>query len=50
MFIFPENPSEQFMYVLFWGGASAITLGIIYFFGVEFVDRPKLALAKVKLE
>ncbi|KAK2166809.1 hypothetical protein LSH36_35g08022 [Paralvinella palmiformis] len=45
-----ENPSEQLMYVLFWGGASLITLGIIYFFGIEFVDKPRLALAKVKLE
>ena len=31
------------MYVLFWGGASMATLGAIYYFGQEFVDKPKLA-------
>jgi hypothetical protein len=45
-----EHLSEQVMYVLFWGGASAITLGAIYYYGQEFVDRPKLVQAKLKSE
>jgi len=45
-----EHPSEQAMYILFWGGASAITLGSIYYYGQEFVDRPKLAQGKLKTE
>jgi len=45
-----EHFSEQVMYVLFWGGASAITLGAIYYYGQEFVDRPKLVQAKLKSE
>jgi hypothetical protein len=45
-----EHISEQLMYVLFWGGASAVTLGAIYYFGQVFVDRPKLVQAKQKAE
>jgi len=45
-----EHLSEQIMYVLFWGGASAITLAAIYYFGNVFVDRPKLVQAKLKTE
>ena len=45
-----EHLSEQVMYILFWGSASAITLGSIYYFGREFVDRPKLVQAKLKTE
>lgn len=45
-----EHPSEQAMYVLFWGGASVITLGCIYYYGQEFVDRPKLVQGKLKTE
>lgn len=50
MFAVAEHPSEQAMYILFWGGASAITLGSIYYYGQEFVDRPKLAQGKLKTE
>ena len=45
-----EHVSEQVMYVLFWGGSSAVTLAMIYFYGQEFVDKPKLAQAKLKME
>jgi hypothetical protein len=45
-----EHLSEQLMYALFWGGASAITAGSIYYFGDVFVDRPKLVQAKLKSE
>ncbi|KAJ8303637.1 hypothetical protein KUTeg_020033 [Tegillarca granosa] len=37
-----ENVTEQFMYVLFWGSASVVSMAMIYIFGVEFVDKPKL--------
>ena len=45
-----EHPSEQFMYVLFWGGASIMSLAAIYFYGNDFVNKPKLAQAKFKTE
>ena len=38
------------MYVLFWGGASAISLGSIYYYGNAFVNRPKLVPEKLKTE
>ncbi|XP_070575933.1 phosphatidylinositol-3-phosphatase SAC1-like [Ptychodera flava] len=41
---------QQAMYVLFWGAATLLTLSIIYYNGVEFVDRPKLAQSKLKME
>ena len=49
-FVFAENPTEQFMYILFWGTASVLTLIFIYYYGREFVDNPKLALAKVRMD
>jgi len=45
-----EHPTEQFMYVVFWGGAWASTLGAMYWNGLEFVDKPKLTQAKAKME
>ncbi|ELT87336.1 hypothetical protein CAPTEDRAFT_220075 [Capitella teleta] len=44
-----EHVSEQVMYILFWGGSSAVTMAMMYFYGREFVDRPKLA-QKLKIE
>ncbi len=38
------------MYILFWGGASLACMGAIYFYGNDFVNKPKLAQAKPKLE
>lgn len=45
-----EHVSEQLMYVLFWGAASVISLGVMYMFGTEFVDRPRLVQTKLKTE
>jgi hypothetical protein len=45
-----EHLSEQVMYILFWGGASAISLGSIYYYGKVFVNRPKLVPEKLKTE
>lgn len=45
-----EHFSEQVMYILFWGSASAVSFGVTYHFGEEFVDKPKLAWAKAKME
>lgn len=45
-----EHASEQAMYVMFWGSSSLITLAVIYLYGTEFVDRPKLAAFKSKVE
>lgn len=45
-----EHLSEQLMYVLFWGSASAISLGSIYYYGDVFVNRPKLVPEKLKSE
>jgi len=45
-----EHLSEQLMYVLFWGSASAISLGYIYYYGDVFVNRPKLVPDKLKSE
>lgn len=45
-----DDIREQFIYVLFWGGASIGTLFFIFLYGVEFVDKPKLAQAKLKME
>ncbi|XP_077982127.1 phosphatidylinositol-3-phosphatase SAC1-like [Glandiceps talaboti] len=41
---------QQAMYVLFWGAATTVTLAIIYYNGIEFVDRPKLTQSKLKME
>lgn len=30
------------MYILFWGTASVVSLAVIYIYGSEFVDQPKL--------
>jgi len=46
----PEHVSEQLMYIFFWGTASAISLAVMYKFGGEFVDRPKLVQTKLKAE
>ncbi|ESN91957.1 hypothetical protein HELRODRAFT_116244 [Helobdella robusta] len=45
-----EHISEQLMYVLFWGGASAVTAATMLYYGREFVDRPKLVQRKLKTE
>lgn len=45
-----EHLSEQLMYILFWGSASAISLGSIYYYGNVFVNRPKLVPDKLKTE
>ena len=37
-----ETWTEQIMSLLFWGGASVLSLGTIYAFGLDFVDKPKL--------
>ncbi|XP_078690200.1 phosphatidylinositol-3-phosphatase SAC1-like isoform X2 [Branchiostoma floridae x Branchiostoma belcheri] len=42
--------SLQLLYVLFWGMASLTTLAIVYYNGIEFVDKPKLTQAKAKRE
>ena len=38
------------MYVLFWGTASVISLGVMYMFGTEFVDQPRLVHTKLKMD
>ena len=45
-----ENASEQLMYVLFWGSATAISMAIMMLFGTTFVDQPRLTQDKVKME
>ncbi|XP_041376038.1 phosphatidylinositol-3-phosphatase SAC1-like [Gigantopelta aegis] len=45
-----EHFTENLMYILFWGTASAITLAVIVTYGQEFVDQPRLAQAKVKMD
>ncbi|KAL5021530.1 hypothetical protein ScPMuIL_000685 [Solemya velum] len=45
-----EHFGEQLMYVIFWGGAATISFGLIYLYGVEYVNSPRLAQAKVKME
>lgn len=49
-FFFVENLSEQLMYILFWGSASALSLSSIYYYGNVFVNRPKLIADKLKTE
>uniref|UniRef100_A0A3B4GB73 Phosphatidylinositide phosphatase SAC1-A-like n=1 Tax=Pundamilia nyererei TaxID=303518 RepID=A0A3B4GB73_9CICH len=41
--------AETLAYVLFWGTASAVTGGLILFYGRDFVDAPKL-VQKEKLD
>ncbi|XP_067650738.1 phosphatidylinositol-3-phosphatase SAC1-like [Haliotis asinina] len=45
-----EHFSEQVMYVFFWGAASVIALTVMFAFGSEYVDQPKLTQAKTKME
>jgi hypothetical protein len=45
-----ENASEQLMYVLFWGSATAISLAVMMLYGTTFVDQPRLTSDKVKVE
>ncbi|GFO16307.1 phosphatidylinositide phosphatase sac1 [Plakobranchus ocellatus] len=45
-----EHLSEQMMYVLFWGMASLLSMGTIFMYGIVFVDQPRLAVAKFKME
>ena len=45
-----ELSSEQVLYALFWAVSSLITLLTIYFYGSEFVDRPRLVQAKSKTD
>ncbi|XP_046842315.1 phosphatidylinositol-3-phosphatase SAC1-like isoform X2 [Xenia sp. Carnegie-2017] len=42
------DPGFQFMYVLFWGLAVVFTLSIIFYYGKEFVDEPKLVHKPIK--
>ncbi|XP_056015741.1 phosphatidylinositol-3-phosphatase SAC1-like isoform X1 [Ostrea edulis] len=44
-----ESWSEQFMYILFWGTASIVSLGVIYIYGSEFVDQPKLVHTQARV-
>ena len=37
-----ETWTEQMASLLFWGGASIVSLGTIYAYGNDFVDKPKL--------
>ncbi|XP_060069370.1 phosphatidylinositol-3-phosphatase SAC1-like [Ylistrum balloti] len=37
-----EDMTEQFVYVLFWGSASIISMATIYIYGAAFIDNPKL--------
>ncbi|WAR13607.1 SAC1-like protein [Mya arenaria] len=48
--LFLEHVSEQLMYILFWGGASLMSLAVIYRYGSEFVDQPRLVQTKVKTD
>ncbi|XP_060553328.1 phosphatidylinositol-3-phosphatase SAC1-A-like isoform X2 [Ruditapes philippinarum] len=45
-----ENVSEQMLYVFFWGMASLVSLAVIYRYGSEFVDQPRLVHTKVKMD
>ncbi|XP_053401252.1 phosphatidylinositol-3-phosphatase SAC1-like [Mercenaria mercenaria] len=45
-----EHVSEQLLYVLFWGTASFVSLAVIYRYGSEFVDQPRLVHTKVKMD
>ncbi len=49
-YLISEHVSEQFMYILFWGGASVGCLLAIYMYGLDFVNKPKLAQSKAKME
>ncbi|XP_072024166.1 LOW QUALITY PROTEIN: phosphatidylinositol-3-phosphatase SAC1-B-like [Amphiura filiformis] len=40
----------QVLYILFWLTATVLTLGLMFVHGLEFVDQPKLAQAKLKEE
>ncbi|OWF37982.1 phosphatidylinositide phosphatase SAC1-like [Mizuhopecten yessoensis] len=37
-----EDMTEQFVYVLFWGSASIISMATMYIYGAAFIDNPKL--------
>ena len=43
-----ENFAEQLGSLLFWGGASVTSLLTIWWYGTDFVDRPKLCTDKDK--
>jgi len=45
-----EHLSEQLFYILFWGGASALSLAAIYFYGNDFVNKPRLTQANPKTD
>ncbi|KAL4234585.1 Phosphatidylinositide phosphatase SAC1 [Mactra antiquata] len=45
-----EHLSEQLMYIFFWGMASLVSLTVMYRFGSEFVDHPKLVQTKLKAD
>ncbi|XP_050397632.1 phosphatidylinositol-3-phosphatase SAC1 [Patella vulgata] len=45
-----EHFSEQLMYLAFWGGSAIFSLVAMFVYGQDFVDLPKLAQAKVKVE
>ena len=41
-FLVLADPGYQFLYVLFWGAAVGVTLSVVFYYGNEFVDEPKL--------
>lgn len=45
-----ETYQEQLGYVFFWGFATFCTLGIMFYYGKEIVDTPKLVHRKAKKE
>ena len=42
------DPGFQFLYVLFWGSAVVFTLSVVFYYGHEFVDEPKLVHKRAK--
>lgn len=47
-FVVSADPGFQFLYVLFWGSAVVFTLSVVFYYGQEFVDEPKLVHKKIK--
>ncbi|XP_071957671.1 phosphatidylinositol-3-phosphatase SAC1-like [Antedon mediterranea] len=46
-------PAETFLaisYFLFWLIATTLTFGLIYIFGLEYVDAPRLCQSKIKVD
>ncbi|CAD5119598.1 DgyrCDS8199 [Dimorphilus gyrociliatus] len=45
-----DHSGEHALYLAFWIMATAVTGGLIYYYGTEFVDKPKLVQTKNKLD